>query len=414
MKYLILVGDGMADFPLEELEGKTPLEVASTPAMDEISKRGLIGLHSPIPEGIPPGSDIGNLSLFGYNPKESFSGRAPLEAARQGIVLRPNEVAFRCNLVSLRDGVMFDFTSGHIPTEISRVIVREVGEELEKKYPVKFYPGVSYRHIAVVSGDTEGFVSSLESTECTPPHDITGKPWADYLPNGPASTLLISIMRDSQKLLPEHSLSKKRVIEGNPEPNSFWLWGQGKTPAMKSYKELFNLKGSVISAVDLVKGIGILAGLKSIDVPGATGWLDTNYKGKIDTALSELSEVDFVFVHVEAPDEASHQGRIDLKIRAIEEFDKYIVAPALEYFIKRHGEMRLLVTPDHITAIQTKTHAGGLVPFAMSGVGIDSSGVNKYCETTARQTGIMYPETHVLIKNFLTNVPFYIGKPQNL
>lgn len=403
----------MADFPLGELGGKTPLEVASTPAMDEISKIGVIGLHSPIPQGLPPGSDIGNLSLFGYDPKECFSGRAPLEAARQGIKLGQCEVAFRCNLVSLKDGVMYDFTSGHIPTEISRIIVDEVGKELEKKYPARFYPGVSYRHIAVVKAHDAVFVNALESTECTPPHDITGKPWSEYLPKGPASDLLISIMQDSQKLLLQHPLSRERIRQGHPEPNSFWLWGQGKTPAMKSYKELFNINGSVISAVDLVKGIGILAGLKSIDVPGATGWLDTNYKGKIETALNELSSVDFVFLHVEAPDEASHQGKIDLKIRAIEEFDRYIVSPALKYFYENKNNMRLLVTPDHITSIQTKTHAVGFVPFAMCGVGIDSSGVEKYCETTAKGTGITFSETHILIRNFLTNVPFYIGSPSN-
>ncbi len=398
----------MADFPLEELGGKTPLEVASTPAMDEVCKRGIIGLHSPIPEGLPPGSDIGNLSLFGYNPRESFSGRAPLEAARQGIVLKSNEIAFRCNLVSLKDGVMHDFTSGHIPTEISKVIVEDVGKELEKKYPVKFYPGVSYRHLAVVSTDDFEFLDSLQNTDCTPPHDITGRQWEGYLPNGPGAELLVSIMRDSQRLLPLHPLSKQRASEGHPEPNSFWLWGQGKTPAMKSYRELFNLSGAVISAVDLVKGIGILAGLRSIDVPGATGWLDTNYKGKIETALKALAEVDFVFVHVEAPDEASHQGRIDLKIRAIEDFDKHIVTPALDYCSRNEDNVRLLVTPDHITAISTKTHASGVVPFAVMGAGVEPSGVKKYCEVCAKESGIFYPETYILIKEFLTNIPFYI------
>ncbi len=397
----------MADFSLDELGGKTPLEVASTPAMDEVCKQGILGMHSPIPEGLPAGSDIGNLSLFGYNPRESFSGRAPLEAARQGIVLKPNEIAFRCNVVSLKDGLMYDFTSGHIPTEVSRVIVEEVGRELEKKYPVKFYPGVSYRHLMVIRVEDLVFLDMLQGTECTPPHDITGRGWKDYLPKGAGAELLISIMNDSQRLLAEHPLSRQRVMEGYPEPNSFWLWGQGKTPAMKSYKELFNLTGAVISAVDLVKGIGILAGLRSIDVPGATGWLDTNYKGKIESALEALSEVDFVYLHVEAPDEASHQGRIDLKIRAIEDFDRNIVLPALEYCMKNVDRVRLLVTPDHITAISTKTHASGFVPFAVFGVGIERSGVEKYCERRARETGIIYSESYVLIREFLSNIPFY-------
>ncbi len=410
LKYLILVGDGMADFPIPELEGRTPLQVAQTPAMDEVAQRGMIGLFCPIPEGMPPGSDIGNLSLFGFDPRTCFTGRAPLEAARQGIRLTSSQVAFRCNVVSLQEGKMYDFTAGHIPTEQASLLIKDIGEQLEKEYPVRFYPGVSYRHLAVIEADSTFSVEDLEQTNCTPPHDITGQAWEDYLPEGSAKSLIQSVMFSSQKLLPQHPVSKERVRQGKPEPNSFWLWGQGRTPRIQSYQEKFQLRGVVISAVDLVKGIGICAGLESIEVPGATGWIDTNYQGKIQTALSALSRVDFALVHVEAPDESAHQGDLKLKIKAIEDFDEKIVRPALEFAKQSADNIRLFVAPDHITALSTRTHAQGPVPFAMLGPGIESSGIAEYHEASAQKTGIFYPEAHELIHHFLTGAPFYIGR----
>lgn len=399
----------MADFPIPELDGKTPLEVARTPAMDEVAQRGITGLFCPIPEGMPPGSDIGNLSLFGFNPRTCFTGRAPLEAARQGIRLTPSQVAFRCNIVSLQNGKMHDFTSGHIPTEQASILIKDIGKVLEKEYPVHFYTGVSYRHLVVIDTDGVYSVEDLEKTNCTPPHDITGQPWENYLPEGPAKSLIQEIMLASQKLLPQHPVAKERVQQGNPEPNSFWLWGQGRTPQIQTYKEKFNLDGVVISAVDLVKGIGICAGLESIDVPGATGWIDTNYKGKIETALSSLSRVDFALVHVEAPDESAHQGDLKLKIKAIEDFDEKIVRPALEFVKQSPNDIRLFVAPDHVTALSTRTHAQGAVPFVMCGPGIEASGVTEYHEASAKKTGIFYPEAYELIHHFLTGAPFYIG-----
>ncbi|MGC8737532.1 MAG: cofactor-independent phosphoglycerate mutase [Candidatus Hydrogenedens sp.] len=409
MKYLILVGDGMADFPIPELDGKTPLEVARTPAMDEIAQRGMIGLFCPIPEGMPPGSDIGNLSIFGFDPRTCFTGRAPLEAARQGIRLTSSQVAFRCNIVSLQNGKMHDFTAGHISTEDASLLIQDIGKMLEKEYPVRFYPGVSYRHLAVIDADNTYSVEDLERTNCIPPHDITGQAWESYMPQGPAESLIQSIMMSSQKLLPQHTVAKERVQQGKPEPNSFWLWGQGRTPQIQTYQEKFNLKGVVISAVDLVKGIGICAGLESIDVPGATGWIDTNYQGKIEAGLSALARVDFALVHVEAPDESAHQGDLKLKIRAIEDFDEKIVRPALEFVKQSREDIRLFVSPDHITALSTRTHAQGAVPFVMCGTEIEFSGVEEYNESSAQKTGIFYPEAHELIRNFLTGAPFYIG-----
>jgi len=409
LKYLILVGDGMADFPIPELDGKTPLEVARTPAMDEVAQRGIVGLFCPIPEGMPPGSDIGNLSLFGFNPRTCFTGRAPLEAARQGIRLTSSQVAFRCNIVSLQDGKMHDFTSGHIPTEDASLLIKDIGKELEKEYPVRFYPGVSYRHLAVINANSTYSVEDLEQTNCTPPHDITGQAWENYMPCGAAEKLIRSIMLSSQKLLPQHTVAKERVKQGKPEPNLFWLWGQGRTPQIQSYQEKFNLNGVVISAVDLVKGIGISAGLESIDVPGATGWIDTNYQGKIETALSALARVDFALVHVEAPDESAHQGDLKLKIKAIEDFDEKIVRPALEFIKQSNENIRLFVAPDHVTALSTRTHAQGAVPFAMCGTDIEVSGITEYHESSAKKTGIYYPEAHELIRHFLMGEPFYIG-----
>ncbi|HOV32226.1 MAG TPA: cofactor-independent phosphoglycerate mutase [Candidatus Hydrogenedens sp.] len=408
MKYLILVGDGMADYPIPELNGKTPIQVAHTPAMDEVAQLGMVGLFCPIPEGLPPGSDIGNLSLFGFNPHTCFTGRAPLEAARQGINLTPSQVAFRCNIVSLQNGKMHDFTAGHIPTDLASVLIHDIGKVLEKESPIHFYPGVSYRHLAIIETTAGYSVEDVEKTYCTPPHDITGQTWREHLPTGPAESLIQSIILTSQKLLPQHPIARERIQQGEPEPNSFWLWGQGRTPEIKTFKELFNLTGVVISAVDLVKGIGICAGLESIDVPGATGWIDTNYKGKIETALDALSHVDFAYVHIEAPDESAHQGDLKLKIKSIEDFDEKIVRPALEYVKRSPDELRLLVAPDHITALSTQTHATGAVPFAMCGAGIDTMGVSEYNELSAKKTGILYPEAYELIRKFLSGMPFYI------
>lgn len=394
---------------MSELSGKTPLEVARTPAMDEVARRGMLGLFYPIPEGFPPGSDIGNLSLFGYDPRTCFTGRAPLEAARQGIRLQEHQVAFRCNIVSLQNGKMHDFTAGHIPTELAKGLVEDIGKVLSQEYPVRLYPGVSYRHIAVIDAGDGFTVSDLEQTECTPPHDITDRAWQEYLPIGPAGKLLTQIMLRSQELLPSHPIARERVTQGEPEPNSFWLWGQGRTPQMPLFKERFNLAGVVISAVDLVKGIGICAGLESIDVPGATGWIDTNYEGKIQTALSALESVDFAYVHVEAPDECAHQGNVELKIKAIEDFDRRIVQPALEFIDKGQYPVRLFVAPDHVTALSTRTHAGGPVPFAMCGPDIPATNNTKFSESVAGATGVVFHEAHSLIQKFLLGEPFRIG-----
>jgi len=398
VKYLVLIGDGMADHPLGELGGKTPLEAASTPAMDELARRGVIGQYCPIPDGLPPGSDIGNLSLFGYNPREVFTGRAPIEAASQGIHLGPEDVAFRCNLVTLTDGVMADFTAGHISTEEAAELIAFLNDTLGTRFGVRFNAGVSYRHLAVFPGSTHN-TDALARATCEPPHNITGRPCGSYLPCGEGGELLRAIMVASQEVLAGHPINQARKAAGKLPATSVWLWGQGMAPKMASFRDTHGLSGAVISAVDLVRGIGVCAGMEIIRVPGATGWLDTHYEGKVAAALDALQRHDVAYIHVEAPDETAHQGRTDLKIQAITDFDARVVAPCLEYASHR-DDLRLLVAPDHFTLISTKTHAGGPVPFGIAGPGIPASGAAGYSEGIAAFSGILIPEGYTLVRRF--------------
>jgi 2,3-bisphosphoglycerate-independent phosphoglycerate mutase len=394
VKFLVLLGDGMADFPVAELNGRTPLEVAETPAMDEIARLGICALFDPIPEDLPPGSDIGNLSVFGYDPKTTYTGRAPLEAARQGIHLAADDVAFRCNLVTLQDGIMKSFTAGHITSKEGAELI----EALKSAYPdapVRFSPGVGYRHLAIIqAGDID--IHDLSAVVCTPPHNISDRPYAPHLPDGAAGPFLCDLMTQSTSVLRDHPVNRARVAAGKPPATNIWLWGQGCSPRMEPFFDRFGVRGAVISAVDLVNGIGICAGMEAANVPGATGYLDTNYAGKVEAALEALERVDFAYLHVEAPDETAHEGRVDLKLQAIEEFDRYVVAPCLAY-AKARGDVRILVAPDHITALATKTHAGGSVPFALCGPGIVPDATTSYSETAAQATGLLFPRGHELV-----------------
>ena len=400
MKHLVLIGDGMADYPLDELDGRTPIEAAATPAMDRLVSLGLTGQYCPIPEGLPPGSDIGNLSLFGYDPCATFSGRAPIEAANQGISLAADEVAFRCNLVTLADGQMRDFTSSHITTEEARVIIATLNETLAKEFPVAFNTGVSYRHLAVVRNSADASDDALVATQCTPPHDITGKPYEGYLPANGGAPLLRAMMDRSREVLADHPVNRDRIARGLNPATSIWLWGQGRAPKMATYADLYGKTGAVVSAVDLVKGIGVCAGLQVLNVPGATGWLDTDYAGKVSAALGALETLDVAFIHVEAPDETAHQGRIDLKTQAIADFDSNVVAPCLAW-AERRGDTRVLVAPDHFTLISTKTHAGGPCPFGLFGPGVPVGGQSAYSEGVAATSGILIREGHRLVRAFL-------------
>ncbi|MBU0566716.1 cofactor-independent phosphoglycerate mutase [bacterium] len=381
MKYLLIVGDGMADYPLEELRGKTPLQAARTPNLDRLAARGLVGRARTVPEGMEPGSDVANLSLLGYDPKRYHSGRAPLEAASMGVDLKEDEIAFRANLVTVEDGVLVDYSAGHVSTEEARELIGHLNRKLSS---VRFYPGVSYRHLLVVR-ETD---SHLSSVVCTPPHDITGRVYEEYLPGGEGSGALKELMAASFDLLKDKT----------SRANMIWLWGQGRGLHLPTFKDKFGLTGSVISAVDLIKGIGKLAGLKVINVEGATGYLDTNYAGKAKAALLALEEDDFVFIHIEAPDEASHKGDIELKIKAIEDFDEKIVGPILDGL---KGEYRILVLPDHLTPISRKTHTDEPVPFLMTGSGIEPDRIDGFDEIKAGQSPLYFEEGHKLMDYFL-------------
>ena len=383
---------------------KPLLKPQNTPNMDYIAQNGSIGLFNPIPEGMPAGSDVGNLSMFGYDPRVSFSGRAAIEAANQGIMLAEDEVAFRCNLVTLGDGLMQDFTSGHITTEEAGEIIATLNETLAREFPITFHTGVSYRHTGIIKESEACTVADLVATACEPPHNITGQHYAPYLPKGPGSKLLCDLMEASQQVLADHPINKARLDAGKPAAISLWPWGQGKALTLESYKERFGLTGAVVSAVDLVKGIGVCAGLEVLNVPGATGWIDTNFEGKVSAAMDALAKYDFVYLHLEAPDEAAHQGDVALKIQAIESFDGRVVAPFLAY-LKDHPETRILVAPDHFTLISTKTHAGGPVPFAVCGQGVGSNHAPAYGESEALRTGVMIEEGYSLVHRFIRENP---------
>lgn len=377
MKYIVLVGDGMADRPLRELGGKTPLQKAFTPNMDRIAAEGSPGKVRTIPLNMHPGSDVANLSILGYDPAEFYSGRAPLEAASIGVPLGENDVAYRCNLVTLSfDGgqvFMEDYSSGHITTEEAKELMLKVQAELGSG-EIRFYPGVSYRHLMV-------WTDGPAETECVPPHDIIGKEVADYLPAGRGADVIRKLMSDSVKILENHPVNVDRAKKGKNPANSIWLWGQGKKPALPTFREKYSLDGALISAVDLTRGLGICAGFEILQVPGITGYIDTNYQGKAEAALRALEKKDFIYVHVEAPDEAGHSGKYKDKIRAIEDFDALVVGTILRG-AGNLGDYRILLLPDHPTPIDLRTHTGDPVPFAVfdsrsrkenSGVGFSES-----------------------------------------
>ncbi len=362
MKYIVLIGDGMADYPLPDHDGKTPLQIAHTPNMDRIAKDGITGFLKTVPSGFAPGSDVANLSIFGYDPAQYYTGRSPLEAVSMGIPLGENDTAFRCNLVTLlagaNDVVMDDYSAGHITSEEAGELIATINEKLGSD-KIQFHSGVSYRHLMVWK-DREFSKLSL-----TPPHDISGQGIKDFLPRGKnGGDELHMLLNSAQMLLKPHNVNRKREADGKKPANSIWLWGQGKKPAMPTFQEKFSMEGSVISAVDLLKGIGICAGFDAIDVPGATGYLDTNYAGKVEAALNALSKKDIVFLHIEAPDEAGHQGNFEAKVQAIGDFDEKVVGKVLEG-LKGVDDYRILLVTDHPTPLSTMTHADDPVPFAV-------------------------------------------------
>ncbi len=358
MKYIVLLGDGMSDEPNADLDGKTPLEVAHTPNMDRLASAGRLGLASTVPPGYHPGSDVANLSVFGYNPEDCYTGRSPLEAASMGVELGPDDVAFRLNFVWLEAHFgklyMGDFSAGHISTAEGAELIATLQKELGGD-EFMFYPGVSYRHLLI-------WKNGKDKLTFTPPHDISTLSIEGYLPQGEGADVLHDLTNSAQMLLHDHPVNNRRVTENKVPANSIWLWGHGKKPSMQTYQSLFGLSGSVISAVDLIKGIGVNAGLDIIEVPGATGYIDTNYKGKAEYAIASLKDKDFVYVHVEAPDEAAHAGLLQEKIGAIESFDKEVVGTIVDN-LDNIGDCKILITPDHPTPVAKRTHTSDPVPF---------------------------------------------------
>src|SRR3989338_1863449 len=401
MKYIVLVGDGMGDRPIEDLGGKTVLESAKIPNMNFIAEKGKVGLTNMIPVGMPPASDVANLSILGYNPKKYYTGRGPLEAANMNIDLQEDEVAFRCNLVTISDNKMADYSAGHISNEEARHIIEELNSRLGAD-TIKFYPGISYRHLVVFKcrdkDEQEGFVK----TKCVQPHDIAGKIIQRFLPakTSQAETLK-RLMDESRKILADHEVNRVRLdLKENPA-NMIWLWGQGIKPFMPKFSKLYNVEGSIISAVDLIKGIGRIIGLDVIDVPGATGYYDTNYLGKAEYALDSLKKKDFVFVHVEAPDEAGHNGDLREKIYSIEKFDKFVVGTVLNHFKSGNEEFRILVLSDHATPIALKTHSRDYVCFAMYGTDIEQGTIKHFNEKEARLSKFRIDKGHELMEFFI-------------
>jgi 2,3-bisphosphoglycerate-independent phosphoglycerate mutase len=374
MKLVVLLGDGMADLPLAALQGKTPLQAAIKPNIDRLARQGKSGLAQTVPEGFPPGSDVANLSVMGYSPGKHYSGRAPLEAAAMGVPLGPEEIAFRCNFVTIVDGIMLDYSAGHITSEEGRELI----EALQPLMPDRrLYAGVSYRNLLVLKAGAKAL--------CTPPHDISDQPVVEHLPCGPDSELLMRLMEAARPILARHPVNIRRISEGKRPANAIWLWGQGPAPVMPSFAEKYGLKGAMISAVDLLKGIGRYAGLEVIDVPGATGTIDTNYEGKVQATLEALKSSDFVYLHIEAPDEAGHEGDTLLKVRAIELFDEKVVGPVVEGLKKSGEDWRVLLLPDHATPISIKTHSRDPVPFTIMGTGIEQDSVERFDEDAAKK-----------------------------
>ncbi len=401
MKYIVVLGDGMADYPVDAFGGKTILEAADKPMMDYMARHGEMGMVKTVQDGMKPGSDVANLSVMGYDTTNCYTGRSPLEAASIGVPLKDTDVTFRCNLVTLsdeenyEDKTMLDYSSGEITTAESTELMKAIAAELDTD-SVKFYPGISYRHLTVWDhGST--------NVDLTPPHDISDRKIKDYLPKGDGADMLLDMMKRSVKILEEHPVNKARIAAGKNPATSIWPWGEGTKPSIGNFKEKYGLDGSVISAVDLIKGIAKCAGMNSIDVEGATGNCETNWDGKARAALDAiLSGSDFVYIHMEAPDEMGHQGLPDKKKWAVETIDKRVVTFLKDELDKRGIDFRMMILPDHPTPIKLKTHVSDPVPYIIYDSRDDSvKGDLDYTEANGKKTGIFIEKGYTLMDRFL-------------
>lgn len=402
MKYLVMLCDGMADEPNEALGNSTPMEKANKPCMNSLAAKAEVGIVKTVAEGLKPGSDVANLSVLGYEPAVYYSGRSPLEAASIGIDLKDTDVTLRCNLVTLSDDedyenkTILDYCADDISSEEAKILIEYIQEKLGNDV-FRFYPGVSYRHCLVWSN------GNPHPGVLTPPHDITGKVITDYIPKGEAVDELYELMKKSYDLLKDHPVNQARIARGKRPANSIWLWGEGTKPLLDNFSEKFGIKGSMISAVDLLKGIAICAGMNSVDVDGATGYLDTNFDGKCKAAIEEFKNgADLVYVHVEAPDECGHRGEIENKVKAIEMIDEHILGPVVE-FLKGYDDFAVLVCPDHPTPLSIRTHTSTPVPYLIYDSKNEiNSGVKVFCEKEARETGNYIEKGFTMMNYFLT------------
>lgn len=401
MKYLVVLYDGMADYPVEELGNKTPLEAAVCPNMDKLAKTALVGTIKTVADGLKPGSDVANLSVLGYNPSDCYTGRSPLEAGSIGIDMKDTDVSLRCNLVTLSDEpeyadkTILDYCADDISTEEAARLVEYLAENLNSD-EFKFYSGVSYRHCLIWNNGT------LDIGTLTPPHDITGKPIKEYIPSHPNAQKLYDLMKKSYDLLKNHPVNKARVERGLRPANSIWLWGEGVRANLENFKEKFGVKASMISAVDLLKGIGKFAGMNVVEVEGATGYIDTNFDGKAEAAVNEFKNgQDFVYIHVEAPDECGHRHEIQNKVKAIELIDEHILGPVSEYLASTGETFKILITPDHATPLSLKTHTDDPVPFMIYNSADSKKGVETFNEKTAAETGLFVETGHSIMNKFI-------------
>lgn len=401
MKYAVVLCDGMADYPVEALGGKTPMEVAKKPNIDTLASKGEVGLVRTVAEGLKPGSDVANMSVLGFDPKKCYTGRSPLEAVSIGVNMSDTDVALRCNLVTLSDEAnygaktMLDYSGGDISTEEAAQIIETVQQHFGSS-EFDFYSGVSYRHCLIVHNGT------TQLGKMTPPHDISGRVIGEYLSTSPNAEKLIAMMRESYDILKDHPVNKKRIAEGKLPANSIWLWGEGSRPALPSFEEKYGVKGSIVSAVDLLKGIGICAGMNTPEVEGATGYIDTNFEGKASAAVDEWRKgQDLVYIHIEAPDECGHRNEPENKVKAIELIDSRVMPIILDY-LNTQDDYKVMVLPDHPTPIATRTHASDPVPYLIYCKGKElDSGVSSINEKTAFETGNFIEKGFELMGHFL-------------
>ncbi len=400
MKYLVVLFDGMADYPIPELGGKTPLEAADTPNIDKLARTATVGLVKSVDDGMKPGSDVANLSILGYDPKKYYTGRSPLEAGSIGIDMKTTDVSLRCNLVTLsdeanyEDKTILDYCADDISSEDAEVLVKYLAEHLNNE-EFTFYNGVSYRHCLIWNKGT------LDVGTLTPPHDITGKPIKEYIPTHPNAAKLYDLMVKSYELLKDHPLNLERIRNGKRPANSIWLWGEGVRAQLDDFYEKYGLRGSMISAVDLLKGIGKFANMNVVHVDGTTGYIDTNFEGKAQAAIEEFKRgQDFVYIHVEAPDECGHRSETENKVKAISIIDRTILGPVTDY-LRSQGDFKVLVTPDHATPLSLKTHTNDPIPFMIYDSTKEAAGVDGFCERTAKETGLFVQPGYTIMERFV-------------